>query len=60
MFANAGINTESTLEDLKPDAWQKVIDVNLMSVYLSDRYALIYYGDHTSYRRRLYLSLRTI
>lgn len=40
MFANAGINIEATVEDLETDAWQKVIDVNLKSVYLSDRYAI--------------------
>lgn len=40
MFANAGINIETTLEDLEVDEWQKVIDVNLKSVYLSDRYAI--------------------
>ena len=40
MFANAGINIESTVEDLESDAWQKVIDINLKSVYLSDRYAI--------------------
>src|SRR5690606_30605471 len=40
MFANAGINIETTLEDLETDDWQKVIDVNLKSVYLSDRYAI--------------------
>ncbi|MFA5619983.1 MAG: SDR family oxidoreductase [Weeksellaceae bacterium] len=40
MFANAGINIESTLENLETDDWQKVIDVNLKSVYLSDRYAI--------------------
>jgi len=40
MFANAGINIERTLENLETDDWQKVIDVNLKSVYLSDRYAI--------------------
>lgn len=40
MFANAGINIEKTLENLETDDWQKVIDVNLKSVYLSDRYAI--------------------
>lgn len=40
MFANAGINIESTVEDLKADDWQKVIDVNLKSVYLSNKYAI--------------------
>ncbi len=40
MFANAGINIESTLENLESDAWQKVIDINLKSVYLCDRYAI--------------------
>src|SRR5690554_1639309 len=40
MFANAGINIESTLEDLEMDAWRKIIDINLTSVYLCDRYAI--------------------
>lgn len=40
MFANAGINIEATVEDLKVDDWQKVIDVNLKSVYLSNKYAI--------------------
>ena len=40
MFANAGINIEATAEDLETDDWDKVIDVNLKSVYLSDRYAI--------------------
>lgn len=40
MFANAGINIEATVEDLETDNWQRVIDVNLKSVYLSGRYAI--------------------
>lgn len=40
MFANAGINIEATVEDLELSDWQKVIDVNLKSVYLSDKYAI--------------------
>lgn len=40
MFANAGINIEATVEELETEDWQKVIDVNLKSVYLSDRYAI--------------------
>lgn len=40
MFANAGINIESNVEDLKVDDWHKVIDVNLKSVYLCDKYAI--------------------
>jgi|SRR5690606_23133583 len=40
MFANAGINIESTVEDLELDSWQKIIDVNLKSVYLCDRFAI--------------------
>src|SRR5690554_2105293 len=40
MFANAGINIESTLEELEMDAWRKIIDINLTSVYLCDRYAI--------------------
>lgn len=40
MFANAGINIEATVEELKLDDWQKVIDVNLKSVYLNNKYAI--------------------
>lgn len=40
MFANAGINIEATTEELETEDWQKVIDINLKSVYLSDRYAI--------------------
>lgn len=40
MFANAGINIEATVEELETEDWQKVIDINLKSVYLSDRYAI--------------------
>lgn len=40
MFANAGINIEATVEELELDDWQKVIDVNLKSVYLSNKYAI--------------------
>lgn len=40
MFANAGINIEATVEDLTVEDWHKVIDVNLKSVYLSNRYAI--------------------
>lgn len=40
MFANAGINIEATVEELETEDWHKVIDVNLKSVYLSDRYAI--------------------
>ncbi|MEI3606929.1 glucose 1-dehydrogenase [Pseudogracilibacillus sp. SE30717A] len=40
MVANAGINIEADLHELDFDKWQKVIDVNLTSVYLSDKYAI--------------------
>lgn len=40
MFANAGINIEATVENLELDDWQKVIDINLKSVYLSNKYAI--------------------
>lgn len=40
MFANAGINIEATTEDLELEDWQKVIDVNLKSVFLSNKYAI--------------------
>lgn len=40
IFANAGINIESTVENLETDDWQKVIDVNLKSVYLANKYAI--------------------
>jgi NAD(P)-dependent dehydrogenase (short-subunit alcohol dehydrogenase family) len=40
MFANAGINIGADIHDLDLATWQKVIDVNLTSVYLSDKYAI--------------------
>ena len=40
MFANAGINIEADIHELDFAKWQKVIDVNLTSVYLSDKYAI--------------------
>lgn len=40
MFANAGINIEADVHDLDLTQWQKVIDVNLTSVFLSNKYAI--------------------
>lgn len=40
MFANAGINIEADIHELDFAKWQKVIDVNLTSVYLSNKYAI--------------------
>lgn len=40
IFANAGINIEATVENLELDDWEKVIDVNLKSVYLANKYAI--------------------
>lgn len=40
MFANAGINIEADVHDLDLSSWQKVIDINLTSVFLSDKYAI--------------------
>lgn len=40
IFANAGINIEASVEDLEVDDWQKIIDVNLKSVYLCNKYAI--------------------
>ncbi|MFL1995616.1 glucose 1-dehydrogenase [Lysinibacillus irui] len=40
MFANAGINIEADVHDLDLASWQKVIDINLTSVFLSDKYAI--------------------
>ena len=39
-FANAGINIEGEVDILEAKDWQKVIDVNLTSVYLSNKYAI--------------------
>ncbi len=40
MFANAGINIEADVHNLDLATWYKVIDVNLTSVFLSDKYAI--------------------
>lgn len=38
--ANAGINVEANTADVSLEDWQKVIDVNLTGVYLSNKYAI--------------------
>lgn len=40
MFANAGINIEADIDELEFNDWQKVIDVNLTSIYLCNKYAV--------------------
>lgn len=40
IVANAGINVEATTGDAKLEDWQKIIDVNLTGVYLSNKYAI--------------------
>lgn len=40
MFANAGINIGADIHDLDLATWQKVIDINLTSVFLSNKYAI--------------------
>ncbi|GIN21375.1 MAG TPA: 3-oxoacyl-ACP reductase [Bacillus bacterium] len=40
MFANAGINIEADVHNLDLKTWHKVLDVNLTSVFLSDKYAI--------------------
>ncbi|OAH56644.1 MULTISPECIES: SDR family oxidoreductase [Bacillaceae] len=40
MLANAGINIETNVHELDFAKWKKVIDVNLKSVYLSNKYAI--------------------
>lgn len=40
MFANAGINIEANIDELEFNDWQKVIDVNLTSIYLCNKYAV--------------------
>ncbi|WP_181305473.1 SDR family NAD(P)-dependent oxidoreductase [Rufibacter sp. XAAS-G3-1] len=39
-FANAGINIEADVDTLELDKWQKVIDVNLTSTFLCNKYAV--------------------
>ena len=40
LFANAGIGLGAEITELSLDSWQKVIDVNLTGVYLSDKYVI--------------------
>ena len=40
LFANAGIGGGGEITELPLSAWQKIIDVNLTGVYLSDKYVM--------------------
>lgn len=40
LFANAGMNIPADPHELAFEQWQKVIDVNLTSVFLSNKYAI--------------------
>lgn len=40
LFANAGMNIPADPHELTFDQWQKVIDVNLTSVFLSNKYVI--------------------
>ncbi|WP_152654961.1 SDR family NAD(P)-dependent oxidoreductase [Oceanobacillus sp. CFH 90083] len=40
LFANAGIGNSTLLHELSLEAWQKVIDVNLTGVFLTNKYAI--------------------
>lgn len=40
VFANAGIGNSTILHELSLEAWQKVIDVNLTGVFLTNKYAI--------------------
>lgn len=43
VFANAGIAADAPIDQLPLDRWQKIIDINLTSVYLLDKYAIEYW-----------------
>ncbi|WP_143833212.1 SDR family NAD(P)-dependent oxidoreductase [Oceanobacillus timonensis] len=40
LFANAGIGTGTPIHELSFEEWQKVIDVNLSGVFLTNKYAI--------------------
>ncbi|GLX67267.1 SDR family NAD(P)-dependent oxidoreductase [Paenibacillus glycanilyticus] len=40
MFANAGIGAEGQSHELELKDWQRMIDINLTGVFLSDKYAI--------------------
>ncbi|TVX89694.1 SDR family NAD(P)-dependent oxidoreductase [Paenibacillus agilis] len=40
MVANAGIGDSAPIHELGLDRWQKMIDINLTGVFLSDKYAI--------------------
>jgi NAD(P)-dependent dehydrogenase (short-subunit alcohol dehydrogenase family) len=47
VFANAGINgVWAPLEDLKPEEWQKTIDINLNGTFYTIKYAIPYLKKH--------------
>ncbi|GIO21558.1 SDR family NAD(P)-dependent oxidoreductase [Oceanobacillus sp. J11TS1] len=40
LFANAGIGNTTAIHELSLESWQKVIDVNLTGVFLTNKYAI--------------------
>lgn len=40
LFANAGIGAEGATHELSVQDWQRMIDINLTGVFLSDKYAI--------------------
>jgi dihydroanticapsin dehydrogenase len=42
LVSNAGIEAPSTVTEIEPDEWNRVIGINLNSVYLGAKYALPY------------------
>jgi len=40
LFNNAGVSAVGALEEIEPDAWDRVVNVNLRGVYLMCKYAL--------------------
>lgn len=42
LFNNAGISSVGTLHEIEPDAWDRVMSVNVKGVFLPSKYALPY------------------
>src|SRR5690606_34205437 len=48
LFNNAGISGVGALHEVEPDAWDRVMNVNIRGVYLPSKYALPYMMEQRS------------
>lgn len=48
LFNNAGVSGVGALHEVEPDAWDRVMNVNIRGVYLPSKYVIPYMMEHKS------------